>query len=355
MEHVIFAGFVHQPAIDLSRRLLEEVMPEGFRKVFFSDNGSTAVEVGIKIAIQYWYNKGETQKTKMIALDGGYHGDTFGAMSLGGKNAFFKPFEPHMFDVHSLPFPDGQQDTEILTQFESWCKAGDVAAFIYEPLVQGSAGMRMYAPEVLDQLLRIARKHEVLCIADEVMTGFGRTGKTLSSEHMSTRPDIVCVSKGITAGYLPLGVTAIHRDIVEVFDNDDIYKAFYHGHSYTGNPMSCAVALASLDLLLSDETQQAIRTIQSRHESFRDHLQKGGYADLIKKVSVRGTIITVEIKTENSSYFNTLRDTIYHTGLEEGVLLRPLGNTMYLIPPYCITEEELNTCYKAIEKVLSKL
>src|SRR5579871_1284861 len=240
MEHVIFAGFTHEPAITIAEKLLT-ILPKNQSKIFFSDNGSTAVEVALKMAIQYWHNLG-IEKNKIIAIDGAYHGDTFGAMSVGERGAFTSPFNPYLFDVDFIDFPNAENSQDIITAFRQKVIGGDVAAFVYEPLVQGAAGMRMYSETVLNQLMAIAKRYDVICIADEVFTGFGRTGKYFASDYLDTPPDIIAVSKGITGGFMPLGVTACSEKIVSAFRSADASKTFFHGHSYTANPIACAAA-----------------------------------------------------------------------------------------------------------------
>src|SRR6478736_7728516 len=249
LEHVIFAGFTHEPAIRLSENLLS-ILPKNQSKIFFSDNGSTAVEVALKMAIQYWHNRGIKNKTKIIAIDGSYHGDTFGSMSVGERGAFNNAFAPYLFDVDFIDFPTEQNEQKILTDFEQKLSTNQVGVFIYEPLVQGAAGMRMYSKEILEKLVSIAQQHNVICIADEVFTGFGRTGKLFASDYLNVQPDIMAISKGITGGFLPLSVTSCSEKILEAFQSADASKTFFHGHSYTANPLACAAANASFELLI---------------------------------------------------------------------------------------------------------
>ncbi|MBX7226769.1 MAG: adenosylmethionine--8-amino-7-oxononanoate transaminase [Chitinophagales bacterium] len=347
LEQVIFAGFTHEPAVRLAEALLQQLAP-CFKKVFYSDNGSTAVEVAIKMALQYWYNIGNP-KSKIVALQHAYHGDTFGAMSVGARGGFNQPFESLLFDVDFIDI----HAEDCVAHFENICNKGDIAAFIYEPLVQGSAGMMMYSPQLLEKLLTIAKKYNVFCIADEVMTGFYRTGKLLASDYLTLKPDIICLSKGITGGFLPLGVTICTNEIYNVFHSTDKMKTFFHGHSYTANPLSCAAALASLELLTQSETQRKIATIQDRHAGFLEVIR---YHPKVGKPRYLGTILAFEVKNEETaSYFNNIRDLLYNKFIEKGVLLRPLGNTVYIMPPYCITDEELIKVYTTIEEVLNQL
>lgn len=348
LEHVMFAGFTHEPAIELAEKLLS-ILPGNQSKVFFSDNGSTAVEVGLKMALQCWHNKGE-KRNRIIALEGGYHGDTFGAMSVGERGAFTKPFWPFLFEVDFIEFPFPDREDDIADRFEALIKKGEVAAFIFEPVIQGAAGMRQYSTGWLDRLIRIARSHQVLCIADEVMTGFGRTGKLFASDYLENKPDIFCLSKGITGGALPLGATTCTSTIQQAYYHQDIYKTFFHGHSYTANPLACAAANASFDLLTSDQCQADIIRIAESFSRFRSRIAPHAK---VKSVSQLGAILAIEFNTPGeTNYINEARHELYPYFLSKGVLLRPLGNIIYLIPPYVITDRELETVYQAIEDYL---
>jgi adenosylmethionine-8-amino-7-oxononanoate aminotransferase len=344
LEHVIFAGFTHPAAVTFAERLLQ-ILPQGQSRIFYSDNGSTAVEVALKMAIQYWQNVGIPKK-KIIAFRDSYHGDTFGAMSVSARSAFTAPFWSYLFEVEFVDVPIPGREEEAVKQLETLAQAEDVAAFIYEPLVLGTAGMVMYSPEVLDRLLTICQAHNILTIADEVMTGFGRTGRTFASDYLENKPDMVTLSKGLTGGTMALGVTSCSAGIYESFLHEDKSKTFFHGHSYTANPVACSAGLASMDLLLQEDTQQNISRISSRHAAFAT-----GIASLphIKQVRQQGTILAIEFETDGTSYFSNLRDTLYNYGLEQGVILRPLGNIIYLIPPYCITNEQLDQVYQTIQ------
>ncbi|KRP13358.1 MAG: adenosylmethionine-8-amino-7-oxononanoate aminotransferase [Sphingobacteriales bacterium BACL12 MAG-120813-bin55] len=341
LEHVIFSGFTHAPAEQLAEKLLEHLPT--FSKVFFSDNGSTAVEVALKMALQFWKNSGK-DKQGIIALDGAYHGDTFGSMSVSERDAFTAPFHALLFDSIYLPFPGSHPDAAI-EQMRRACASGNIAAFIYEPLVQGAAGMQMYPPEILDQLIRIAKEHDVLCIADEVMTGFYRTGSLFASDQCKEKPDIICLSKGITGGSMPLSVTLCTQEIYDAFYSDEKGKAFWHGHSYTGHPLACAAALASLELLMLPSTQEAIQRIVKRHHAAEALLASSGKFENVRQC---GTILAVDIPVKDPGYFSNIRDDIYYSALEKGVLLRPLGNAAYVLPPYCISDEELDVVYNTL-------
>lgn len=345
LEHVIFAGFTHTPAIRLSEQLIS-ILPEHFAKVFFSDDGSTCVEVAIKMAIQYWHNNGFANKKKIIALEGAYHGDTFGAMSIGERGPFNEPFHPLLFEVVHIPLPNEKNIESVKKIFIDLADNNDVAAFIFEPLVQGAGGMRMYKASFLDELISLANQKNIVCIADEVMTGFGRTGKNFAIEYLQCKPDIICLSKGITGGFLPLGVTVCSQKIFDAFYHNDNSKTFYHGHSYTGNPLSCAAANASIALLVHKDCQQNIARITSSHAQFSSAIQNHPFVANLRQ---QGTILAFELNTtEQSSYFNHIRDMAYNFYMSHGVLLRPLGNTIYIMPPYCITNEELDKIYSVI-------
>ena len=351
LEHVIFAGFTHQPAIQLVNNLLS-ILPQSQQKIFFSDNGSTATEVAIKMAFQYWFNQ-SIAKPKIIAIEGAYHGDTFGAMSVGGRSKFNEPFAPYLFDVSFIDFPNGNNDEEVIQQFKKLAQSNEIAAFIYEPLIQGAAGMRMYSAVTLNRILEIAKEHAIICIADEVMTGFGRTGKLFASLHCNIEPDIVCMSKGITGGTMAMGVTSCTSKIYEAFVSEDIYKIFFHGHSYTGNPLACAAANASFELLMTNQCQQNIERISNAHLAFCTKIKEKSW---ISDARCIGTVMAIEFKThEHTSYFNNLRDQLYQYFLSKHILLRPLGNIIYLIPPYIITNEELALIYDTIEKMFDEI
>jgi adenosylmethionine---8-amino-7-oxononanoate aminotransferase len=347
LEHCIFAGFTHEPAVQLAERLLR-VLPGNMQKIFYSDNGSTAVEVAIKMAVQYWANTG-TPKMKIVALENAYHGDTFGAMAVSARSTFNASFADYLFDVSFIPTPTPGCEKESITALEAVLANGDVAAFIAEPLIQGSAGMIMYSPDALEQLFATCRKHNTLIIADEVMTGFGRTGKLFACENISSGPDIICLSKGLTGGFLPMGVTATTQQIFDAFYDDDKSKMLYHGHSYTANATTCAAALASLDLLLADECHQSRERIIQSHKAFAESIS--GHK-VVTNLRQTGTILAMDINSGDNSYHSNIRDRMYRFFLDKKVLLRPLGNVLYILPPYCITDAELEKAYTAIRQFL---
>ena len=348
LEHVVFAGFTHNPAVELCEKLSKH-LPSNQTKFFFSGDGSSAVEIALKMAVQYWKNKGEN-KTRFVALDGAYHGETFGAMSAGARSIFSAPFSDLLFECTHIPFPKDEQ--AAIQNLKTEIDKGGIAAFIFEPLVQGAAGMRMYKAQTLNKLMQICKEAGVLCIADEVMTGFGRTGTTFAVNQTEAKPDLICLSKGLSGGTLPLSLTSCTNDIFDAFLGDDIQKAFLHGHSFTGNPIGCTAAIASLDLLERKECQRAIKNIAESHEIFAKRINS---IEIIKDIRQTGTILAIELKSDSSGYASSMRQKLYQDFLDQGVLLRPLGNVIYILPPYCIKEKELKKVYNAIENQLKKM
>lgn len=350
LEHVIFAGFTHAGAVELAERLLA-ILPSNQKKAFYSDNGSTAVEVAIKMCLQYWHNKGEANRTKIIAFNNAYHGDTFGAMSVSGRSAFTAAFDNLLFEVEFIDLPN-EDNIETIKAHISGLKS-QISSFIFEPLVQGSAGMVMYEAQYLDELMAHCQQEGILLIADEVFTGFGRTGKNFACDHVQTQPDVMCFSKGLTGGTMAFGLTTCKQDIYDAFLSLDKLKTLFHGHSYTANPVACAAGLASLDLFLDPATQQNINRICARHAEFAAKLK--GHPGIVSSRQT-GTILALEWQTgSNTSYFNTLRDRLYQYFLGKGIILRPLGNIVYILPPYCITDDELNYIYRTIEQALNEI
>ena len=351
LEHVIFAGFTHPPGVELAERLLN-LLPANQGKVFYSDNGSTAVEIAVKIAVQYFHNQ-KIRRKKLVAFDNAFHGETFGAMSASGDLGLNNAFAEHLFEVVRIPEPYAGQETESYSALENALADEDVCAFIFEPLVQGSSGMKMYEPEALDRLLTICEEKGVLTIADEVMTGFYRTGRLFACDYLEKKPDIFALGKGLTAGALPLAATTCTNRIFNGFLSNEKSKTLFHGHSFTGNPTGCAAALASLDLLEREETRHRVRRIYERHAAFKKKIETHRRAVQVRH---RGTILAVEFATpEKTSYFNNLRDTLYQFFLDNGVLLRPLGNVIYILPPYCITDEQSDKIYRLIERALDEV
>lgn len=350
LDHVIFANLSHQPAATLAKRICE-ALPKKLERVFFSDNGSTANEVALKMCIQFWHNK-QSKKTKIMALEGAYHGDTFGAMSVGERDLFNKPFESLFFDAAYLEFPTEENENQILAQAEQLLKEDEFAALIVEPLIQGAAGMRMYSASFLNRLVRLAKSFDVFVIFDEVMTGFGRTGKMFAMDYCSEKPDIVTLSKGLTAGILPMGLTVTSNDLFNSFLSEHTEKGFLHGHSYTGNPLACAVANASLDLFEDKTTWESITRIEEQHVHFLENLKE---LEVVLNPRMMGTILAFEVSSDRVGYFSGIRNRAYNFAIENGVLLRPLGNTIFINPPYCITQDEYEKLKSTILSFLKSL
>jgi adenosylmethionine---8-amino-7-oxononanoate aminotransferase len=348
LEHVLFGGFTHQPAVLLAEKLME-ILPSNQQKIFYSDNGSTAVEVAIKVALQYNYNKG-IKKTKIIAFEDAFHGDTFAAMAASGISFFTEAFQGSLLEVTRIPVPIQGNENASLTALENALKTNEYAAFIYEPLVQGAAGMVMYTPEILEKLLAICKQNNVFTIADEVMTGFGKTGQTFASDYLVQKPDMICLSKALTGGTIPMAITTFTQELFDGFYDDDTNKALFHGHTFTANPTGCAAALASLQLLQSDEMQANIQRVNQSHLNFQKKIENHSK---VKTTRVLGVIFALEIKTDSAeSYYGNLRNKLYNFFIENGVILRPVGNIVYILPPYIITENQLQKVYQTIEKAL---
>ena len=346
LDQVVFTGFTHQPAIELSEKLMK-ILPSNQNKLFFSDNGSTAVDVAIKMALQYFFNTNE-KRTRIIALEDAFHGDTFGAMSVSGLAVYNGPFEPYLLTVDRVKVPTKANFKTVFTTFKNLAATGEIAAFIYEPCVQGANAMRMYDAELLDGLLAISKTHNIITIADEVMTGFGKTAKNFASEYMLHQPDIICMSKALTAGIAPMALTSCTQKIYEAFCDDEISKGFFHGHTYSANPLACTAASAGIDLLLSDEIQARILEISAQHLAFENRIKQHKN---VNSTRCLGVIFALDLYVEMDRY-GRLRDKLYNYFMTEGVFLRPLGNTIYILPPYVISNTELERIYEVIETAL---
>ncbi|WP_306642695.1 adenosylmethionine--8-amino-7-oxononanoate transaminase [Sanyastnella coralliicola] len=349
LEHVIFAGFTHQPSITLCERL-DKHLPEGEWKYFFSDNGSTAVEVALKMAYQFFRVSDKQRKVNLIAFEGSYHGDTFGAMSAAERSVFTEPWDDLFFEASHLPVPTDENIDELERRVESL--ANDPCIFIYEPLVLGAAGMQFYKADHLERLQTIIRKRQGILIADEVMTGFGRTGKWFASEHTNVKPDMLCLSKGLTGGALPMSLTVCDQRFYNTFLDDKFEKGFLHGHSFTGNPLGCAAALASLDLMEQQETWDGIDRIHACYEEREEELKVTGKLQNIRMI---GPILAMDVMEENKGYIHPLRDRLYNAFMKRGQLIRPLGNVIYLLPPYIATAEEIHHSIDVIIEVVQEL
>ncbi|WP_306349655.1 adenosylmethionine--8-amino-7-oxononanoate transaminase [Flavobacterium sp. '19STA2R22 D10 B1'] len=351
LEHVLFGGFTHEPAVVLADQLMQ-ILPNNQKKLFFSDNGSTAVEIAIKVALQFFFNKGE-KRTTILAFENAFHGDTFAAMAASGISFFTEAFQGALIDVVRIPVPVKGKEEESYKALKEAIEKHKVAGFIFEPLVQGAAGMVMYAPEALDEFIRICKANDVFTIADEVMTGFGKTGKNFACDYLQTQPDMMCISKALTGGTIPMAITSFTQDLFDGFYDEDINKALFHGHTFTANPTGCAAALASLELLLTSEMQENIKRINQQHHNFQQRIHSHAKVETTRAL---GVIFALEIKTEGaSSYYGTLRNKLYDFFIEKGIILRPVGNIIYILPPYIISEAQLNTVYDAIEQVLDIL
>jgi len=342
LEQVIFAGFTHEPAVTLAERLLK-ILPGNFCKIFYSDNGSTSTEVALKMAVQYWWNKGNKQRRKILAFNNSYHGDTFGAMSVSDRSVFTLAFHTMLFEVIFIDTPTEENIGEIKSIVHREGK--NIAAFIYEPLVQGAGGMKMTDPYLLNELLNTVKGEDIICIADEVMTGFGRTGKFFASDYMNKKPDIICLSKGLTGGTMALGVTACTNEIYSAYVEDDAMKTFFHGHSFTANPIACTAALASLDLLEHPNCIDQIEWISAQMKQFVNQLKP---FKNIKNIRCIGTILAFELNIGKDEYLNSISKEVTKQSLDKGVYIRPLGNTIYLMPPYCIDNADLSKIFEVI-------
>jgi adenosylmethionine-8-amino-7-oxononanoate aminotransferase len=368
IEHVLFAGCTHPPAVELAERLVG-VLPAGLTRIFYSDNGSTAVEVALKLACQYWRNRSEPSRNRFIALHHGYHGDTVGAMSVSADSVFTQPFAPLLFDVLRAHSPHCSQCPVGLTR--STCEvdclgdldrllrahAGRIAGVIIEPMLQGAGGMIVWPAEFLAGVRRLCSRDGTLMIADEVLTGFGRTGRLFACEHASIAPDIICLSKALTAGYLPLGVTATTEALYETFLSEDRTRTFFHGHSFTANPLACAVALASLDLIQETGALEHVRRLEGW---LRDGLAPLAALPYVGDVRVIGGVGIVELmmaagREGAGGYLDDVGPKLARAFLDRGLLLRPLGNVLYFMPPYIVTESEAAWALEQIREVVADL
>ncbi len=351
-DQVIFAGFTHEPAEELAEKLINAT-DNHLSKIFFSDSGSTAVEVALKMAIGYWEHTGVARR-KIIALDGGYHGDTFGTMSVGGRSIYHKLYEPYMFEVEHIPFPEEGKESESFDALEKILNDNkdDVAAFIFEPLLQAAGGMRIYSADVLKTMADMCRAHDVLLIADEVMTGFGRTGTMFACEQAKLTPDLMCLSKGLTGGFLPLGATLCSDDIYKAFYHKDKAKMFFHSSSFMGNPLSCAAANASMDIWENEPVLERVEQIAKSHADAACQLSKRGD---ITNIRQKGSMLAMDLVVEDAGYLSQIQPKLYDAFLSQNVLLRPLGNSIYILPPYCSTKDDLDKIYNSINIALNDI
>jgi len=344
LDQLIFAGWTHEPAERLARDLVA-LMPDPLAHVFFSDSGSTAVEVALKMALGFWANRGEPRH-RLLVMEHSYHGDTIGAMSVGARGVFNQPYEALLFDVGTVPFPAARREQATLDALEAACRADKVAAFIVEPLLLGAGGMLVYPAWVLAEMRAICAAHGVLFIADEVMTGWGRTGTLLACEQAGIVPDLLCLAKGLTGGSLPLAVTMATPAIFEAHWSTDRARQFFHSSSYTANPIACAAANANLAIWRDEPVMARIADLAAR--------QGAGLAMLTNLPGISnprqcGTILAVDVHAgSDAGYLADIAPRLLARFREQGVLLRPLGNTVYVMPPYCITQQDLTRVHAVI-------
>ncbi len=347
LDQIVFSGFTHEPAVRLSEELIK-ILPENQEKIFFSDNGSTATEIGIKMALQYHFNKG-SKRHIMLAFENGFHGDTFGAMSVSGLSVYNGPFEDFFIDVERIPIPTSENIEETLSWLKKRLAKENIAGFIYEPLVQGAAAMQMYSSVELSKILLLLQAHDVITVADEVMTGFGKTGTFFASDQITVKPDIMCMSKALTAGLLPMAITSCSQKLFDAFYSDDIGKGLFHAHTYSANPLACAAALAGLELLQSTEIRAHIARIIKSHQRFDATIKNHSK---VARTRQCGIIYALDLDVEMERYGN-LRDRLFNYFMENGVFLRPLGNTIYISAPYITSDEQLQKIYRTIEGALA--
>lgn len=348
MDQIIFAGWTHEPAEMLARELVR-ILPDPLQHVFFSDSGSTSVEVALKMALGFWDNRGEPRH-RIVVMEHGYHGDTIGGMSVGARGVFNRPYQPLLFDVATIPFPEPGQSQATLDALEAQCREKP-AALLVEPLVLGAGGMKFYPASLLAEMRKICAAHGVLFIADEVMTGWGRTGTLLACEQAGVVPDILCLSKGLTGGAIPLAVTLATGPVFEAHFSQDRVRMFFHSSSYTANPIACAAANANLAIWRDEPVRARIADLGDRQQ---DHLDALAGHSLIRNPRRLGTIVAAEIGGSESSYLNSVGTRLKAFAMEHGVLLRPLGNTVYVMPPYCIDDGDLDAIYGAITGFLER-
>lgn len=369
LEHVLFAGFTHKSAILLAEKLVS-LTPKALTKVFFSDNGSTAVETALKMSFQYWQNIGRKTKTKFLSLDLAYHGDTIGAMSVSGNTVFNKVFDTLLFESFKVPSPHcyrcpmGKQrnfcNINCLKPLENTLKEhrNQIAAVILEPLLMGAAGMIVYPTEYLKKTAELAKKYDVHLIADEVATGFGRTGKMFACEHASVQPDFMCLSKGITSGTLPFAATLTTKEVYNAFyDNYEKYKTLYHGHTYTANPIGCTAALASLEIFEQEKTLKKIETLISLFHNGMEKFRPLAFVGDVRYIGMVGAVELVRNKQTSKPFSPAERIgyRIFQRGLKEGLILRPLGDVIYLWLPLCTTKKQLKTILKKTLNIVKNL
>lgn len=343
MQQIIFAGFVHKPAIEVSEKL-SKFLPDKFTHIFFSDSGSICVEVALKMAVGYYYNKFNKNKSKIVAFEHSYHGDTFGGMSSGAESVFNAPYKKMLFDVLRIPYPKKNEEEKTIEAYKKLLKekGNEIGAIILEPLVLGSGGMLFYEPFVLDELYKLSKEYDVMFVLDEVMTGFGKCGTMFAYEQSNIVPDIICLSKGLTGGTVPMAATVCTKEIYDAYYSKDKSKMFFHSSSYTANPVCMAAASANLDLWKDKKPLDDVKRINSYYKK-----QMGNF----KNARIKGDIFAFEADGGENNYVSNLAPKLYKFFLDNNVLLRPLGNTIYVMPPYCIKEESLDKIFSLLEKI----
>ncbi|MBY7649048.1 MAG: adenosylmethionine--8-amino-7-oxononanoate transaminase [Candidatus Liberibacter europaeus] len=344
-DQIIFAEYTHEPAEQLAKSLVK-IVPPGLKYAFFSDSGSTSVEVAIKMALGFFYNN-NMPRNKIIVMEHSYHGDTIGSMSVGMRGAFNDPYKPLLFDVDTIPFPSCNSEQETLDCLEKYCRTKKAAALLIEPLVLGAGGMKIYSTYLLKEFIKITKKYETLLILDEVMTGWGRTGKTFACNHADVTPDILCLSKGITGGALPLAVTLCSEEIFNSHVSSDRKKTFFHSSSYTANPIACTAALANLMIWEEEPVMDRISNLEKMHAKRLKLLKSNPKFINIRQI---GTIVAIDLNTRKKGYFAEQKSSIKKFFRDRNILIRPLGNVIYLMPPYCISSTDINHIYDTIEE-----
>lgn len=350
LDQVIFAGFTHDPAETVARKLTN-LTPDGLSHVFFSDSGSTAVEVAMKMALGFFKNRGQ-QRTRFVAMEHAYHGDTVAAMSIGERGVFNEAYEPLLFDVARIPFPKPGQEQKTIDALDKICQTSPVAALIIEPLLLGAGGMLTYPAWVIDELKQVLERHGALLIADEILTGWGRTGSRFAIDQTNTKPDIMCLAKGLTGGSMPLAVTLATNEIFDAHHSTDRRKTFYHSSSFTANPIACAAAVANLQVWEDEPVAERIDTITSLHTK---HLDQLSAHPSLHNARQCGTIAAIDIKVDDVGYLAQVGPKIMTACIDHGVLIRPLGNTIYVMPPYCSTDADLKHVYDVILQAVDEI
>jgi adenosylmethionine-8-amino-7-oxononanoate aminotransferase len=349
-DQIIFAEYTHEFAEELARGLIR-IAPPGLAHVFYSDSGSTSVEVALKMALGFFLNMG-APRARIVVMEHGYHGDTIGTMSAGERGVFNAAYRPLLFDVDTIPFPESGREQDTLDAFEHLCRGQQVAALLIEPLILGAGGMKMYSPQLLAELKRIAGVYGSLFIADEVMTGWGRTGTLFACERAAITPDILCVSKGITGGALPLAATLCSPEIFEAHFSPDRSRTFFHSSSYTANPIACAAGLANLSVWQNEPVLERIEALEQMHH---ERLVPFRTDPRFANIRLNGTIAALDLNVSTSGYLSNVGLRLRAFFRHRDLLIRPLGNVIYLMTPYCVTSADLDRAYAAIDEAADVL